>query len=394
MDGIKLDSSFSVALICESMDDISSLKRRIGIYSNGVTVFSNLQDLKNELSAGNSIDIIFFSISSFKQSCCTNIAELKEELCQYIPIIIISNSSVSQLDMATAINAGVDDILCNPLEISLLKARLFKSVKQKMLINSLEQKIKQLNDSEETYLDSKLSEALRIQTSRLQSTLTNSFESIVNLSNNALNRMSLTLKNDENLNNAAFMENFNVLREIEKKSVYCSKILKYFADHNYLKNQNFAMDLVNKVVIDTVKLFVYNHPKIDHKIDVNLDRRISKKLYISSEALGNAIYAIIENASFFVSICSREQSVVSVTTKLKFDCVEIVIKDNGLGISEDEFGMIFKPFFSTIEGKVGLGLFCAKELIDMHKGTISVNSKIGEYSEFTISIPIVKDAKK
>ena len=110
------------------------------------------------------------------------------------------------------------------------------------------------------------------------------------------------------------------------------------------------MDTINKVVIDTVKIFVHDNPKISHKIEVNLDRRISKKSYISSEALGNAIYSILENASFFVSCKKNDLAAVSVTTKLKFNCIEVIIKDNGIGINEDKLGLIFKPFFSTVEG--------------------------------------------
>ncbi len=392
MDDIKLDYNFSVALICESSEDISYLKRRLGIYSNGVTVFSNIQNLKNELPVS-TIDVIFISVSGITHEYCESIADLKSDLCKFIPIIIISKVPVSQADIAVLVNAGVEDILLHPVDVSLLKARLFQTIKNKILIDSLEQEIKRLNDAEETYLNSKLSESLRIQTLRLQGALTNSLESIVNLSASALKKNAQML-NDETLKNTIFQENFNVLKAIERESVYCNKIIKYFADHSYLRDRNFAMDTINKVVIDTVKLFVYDNPKISHKIEVNLDRRISKKSYISSEALGNAIYSILENASFFVSCKENNLAAVSVTTKLKLNCIEVIIKDNGIGISEDKLGIIFKPFFSTVEGKNGLGLFRAKELVDMHKGTINVNSKIGEYTEFTISLPIIKDKKK
>ncbi len=392
MDDIKLDCNFSVALICESADDIAYLKRRLGIYSNGVTVFPNIQNLKNELSVG-TIDVIFISLSGITHEYCESIVDLKADLCKFIPIIIISKVPVSQDDIAVLVNAGVEDILLHSVNINLLKARLFQAVKKKISIDFLKQEINRLNDAEETYLNSKLSDALRIQTSRLQGTLTSSLESIVNLSASALKKNAQML-NDEMLENTVFQENLNSLQAIERESVYCNKIIKYFADHSYLIDRNFAMDTINKVVIDTVKLFVHDNPKILHKIEVNLDRRISKKSYISSEALGNAIYSVLENASFFVSCKENNLAAVFVTTKLKFNCIEVIIKDNGIGISEDKFGLIFKPFFSTVEGKNGLGLFRAKDLIDMHKGTISVNSKIGEYAEFTISLPIIKDKKK
>jgi two-component system, NtrC family, sensor kinase len=72
--------------------------------------------------------------------------------------------------------------------------------------------------------------------------------------------------------------------------------------------------------------------------------------------------------------------------------VEIKVKDTGCGIAEKDIHQIFDPFYSTkTEGKgLGLGLSMVYGIIDEHKGSISVKSKPGEYTIFTISLPVDK----
>lgn len=71
--------------------------------------------------------------------------------------------------------------------------------------------------------------------------------------------------------------------------------------------------------------------------------------------------------------------------------VEIKVTDTGCGIAKEELGQIFDPFYTTkTEGEgLGLGLSTVYGIIDRHKGTISVESRPGKGSVFTIKIPVV-----
>nr|WP_291353786.1 ATP-binding protein [Desulfosporosinus sp.] len=64
------------------------------------------------------------------------------------------------------------------------------------------------------------------------------------------------------------------------------------------------------------------------------------------------------------------------------------ISDSGCGIPEECIVNIFEPFFTTKEGGTGLGLCVCKNIVDRHKGTIIVTSKLGEGTTFTIKLPI------
>ena len=75
------------------------------------------------------------------------------------------------------------------------------------------------------------------------------------------------------------------------------------------------------------------------------------------------------------------------------DQIYIQVRDNGCGISEENCKRIFDPFFTTKEvGKgTGLGLSISYDIIEKHRGEISVASREGEGTSFTIKLPIKPD---
>jgi two-component system, OmpR family, phosphate regulon sensor histidine kinase PhoR len=96
---------------------------------------------------------------------------------------------------------------------------------------------------------------------------------------------------------------------------------------------------------------------------------------------------IIENA---IKYSAKPQILISTYTEGK-DCC-IAIKDNGIGISEENQKKIFDRFFRVTEGELhtakgfGLGLNFVKKVVDAHGGKIEVKSQPGNGSTFTIKI--------
>ena len=80
--------------------------------------------------------------------------------------------------------------------------------------------------------------------------------------------------------------------------------------------------------------------------------------------------------------------------------LSISISDTGIGIPEEKFESIFKSFEqaegSTAReyGGTGLGLSVTKQLVELHGGTITVNSEINKGSTFTFTLPISKESRK
>ena len=81
---------------------------------------------------------------------------------------------------------------------------------------------------------------------------------------------------------------------------------------------------------------------------------------------------------------------LQVSTRDQGGAVEIRVRDNGIGIPAEIKDRLFQPFFATKppgEG-TGLGLSMSYDIVtQQHGGSISVDSKVGEYSEFTVRLP-------
>jgi signal transduction histidine kinase len=79
---------------------------------------------------------------------------------------------------------------------------------------------------------------------------------------------------------------------------------------------------------------------------------------------------------------------ISITTRMRGDTVEIKVADSGLGMDEDLTRRIFEPFFTTKEDKGrGIGLSVAHGIVSRHGGNITVESRPGQGTTFTITLP-------
>ncbi len=74
------------------------------------------------------------------------------------------------------------------------------------------------------------------------------------------------------------------------------------------------------------------------------------------------------------------------------DRVRVEITDTGRGIAAEDIAKIFEPYYSTKETGTGLGLAIVKKAVDDHDGSISVKSKPGEGTTFTIILPTTAQA--
>lgn len=111
---------------------------------------------------------------------------------------------------------------------------------------------------------------------------------------------------------------------------------------------------------------------------------------IDRDRIERVILNLLSNALKF----THPYGTITVTVSNNIDFVTIVVSDTGIGIPDDKFETIFKRFrqvdgtaYNKSEGS-GIGLALCKSMIEMHNGTIKVESKINEGTSFILNIPI------
>ncbi len=113
------------------------------------------------------------------------------------------------------------------------------------------------------------------------------------------------------------------------------------------------------------------------------------KVMVDSVHITNVVYNLIDNG---VKYCERKP-IIQITTRNENDGVVIEFKDNGIGIKKENTKLIFDKFYRVPTGNIhnvkgfGIGLYYVNKIIQAHKGTIHVKSKLGEGSTFVVYIP-------
>ena len=84
------------------------------------------------------------------------------------------------------------------------------------------------------------------------------------------------------------------------------------------------------------------------------------------------------------------QGTITISTFVEEDWAFLTVRDTGSGISQEHIDSIFDPFYTTkpVGSGTGLGLSISYGIIEEHGGKLTVNSKVGEGSVFTIQLPL------
>lgn len=164
-----------------------------------------------------------------------------------------------------------------------------------------------------------------------------------------------------------------------------SKIDSGFLNPN-LKNYN----IVSVVEDITLSVAGYIH---DKGVEVIFDTNVEEKIIACDpDNIERIILNLLSNAVKFTN--AGDQIIVEVMDNE--DYIEISVKDTGIGIPKDKLKVIFERFrqvdnsLSRSHEGSGIGLSLVKALVDMHDGSINVNSNLGEGTEFIIKLPARK----
>jgi PAS domain S-box-containing protein len=126
----------------------------------------------------------------------------------------------------------------------------------------------------------------------------------------------------------------------------------------------------------------------DHHFEVNLQPLPG--VAADRERIGQVITNLLSNAIKY----SPRATTISVRSGSDASTVSITVRDQGYGIPKDDLPKLFERFFRVTANKthaipgMGLGLYISAQIIERHGGSMSVESKLGEGSAFTFTLPL------
>ncbi|MBP3414574.1 MAG: HAMP domain-containing histidine kinase [Clostridia bacterium] len=109
------------------------------------------------------------------------------------------------------------------------------------------------------------------------------------------------------------------------------------------------------------------------------------------ELLAHVWFNIVDNA-----ICYSDGGEIEVILKNENDSIVVSIADSGQGMDEETRKHAFTRYYSgssAHKGGSGLGLSIAARIVELHKGTISVESELGKGTKVIVSLPVVQEDK-
>lgn len=187
-----------------------------------------------------------------------------------------------------------------------------------------------------------------------------------------------------------------IINNIDIERQNCFRLLRLInnlIDSTKLDAGHFQIDMINCNIVSVVEEITMSVASYISNNNINLifDTDVEEKIIacdpdkierIMLNLLSNCIKFTDDNGSIFVNIFDGEEYIT------------LSVEDTGIGIPEEKVDIIFdrfrqvdKSFTRNYEGS-GIGLSLVKSLVEMHDGTISVESKYGVGTKFTIKLPV------
>jgi signal transduction histidine kinase len=176
------------------------------------------------------------------------------------------------------------------------------------------------------------------------------------------------------------------MNKVEGETDRMKEIVKNFLDFSKPKDPHLRKTDINLTIQKAFKLMqnMLYISNIETEFDLN---ETLPKIYIDENQIQQVLVNLITNA--VQAMTKNGKLYIASKLDKNENYIEITITDTGKGIPAEWIPHIFDPFFSTKgEGGTGLGLSVSYGIIQNHKGDITVKSKVGEGTTFTIRLPI------
>lgn len=183
----------------------------------------------------------------------------------------------------------------------------------------------------------------------------------------------------------------NFLGVIDKESDRMTRLVRDLLD---LSNMDYGKSVWKSDEVSLSELLTEVLQKLDYSIQekgqiLKTSIEVLPSMILDRDAVERVLLNVISNSVKY----TENRGMLNVTLRRESGVAVIRVKDNGIGIGEEELERVFERFYRVEKGRsremggTGLGLAIAKEIVEGHGGTIRMDSKLGEGTETTIRLP-------
>jgi signal transduction histidine kinase/DNA-binding response OmpR family regulator len=171
-------------------------------------------------------------------------------------------------------------------------------------------------------------------------------------------------------------------------------LINQLLDLSKLEEGKLELRTSKSNIVPFIKGLTMSFESIAERKDITLKVKNSSdeiEMYFDKEKMTKIMTNLLSNAFKFTP---RDGQITVSLTETNTNTVDIKIRDSGIGISEEELSKLFDRFyqvdssFTREQEGTGIGLALTKELVELHRGIISVDSKLGSWTEFTVTLPV------
>ena len=270
----------------------------------------------------------------------------------------------------------------------LIKTQLTKN-NEKIELEASSQEIELLIEAYNSMVDKLEESAVKLAQSEREQAWREMAKQVAHEIKNPLTPMRLTVQsfqrkfdvNDSNITQKLDDYTKTLLQQIDTMSSVASAFSNFAS---MPAQQNEQINLINVVRL-TLEIFNESYIRFEtneNEIFTNMDR--TQLIRVITNLVKNATQSIQDNTinpSIIVTVYKENSNAV------------ITVKDNGIGISEENKPYVFEPKFTTKTSGMGLGLGIIKKIIENYNGTITFESQPNVGTKFIVSFPIITNVK-
>lgn len=196
--------------------------------------------------------------------------------------------------------------------------------------------------------------------------------------------------------NLALKEKFEVVSNNAKRLL---RMINQLLDFQKIDSDKLKLNLTQTDIVQFVREVANDFSAETAKRNINLNFETSAPTlvtWIDIDKLDRILFNLISNACKYTPNDGTISVSISFLEKEEPDFVTIKVTDNGIGIEKDEQNKIFERFYQSANNKklnaegIGVGMALTKNLVELHKGKIDVESEPGKGTCFTIQLGVGK----